>query len=823
MKISIDPKGGIYNRPVYVNFKHDTGVTVWYTFDPLASHRWFTKYETQFLLPHGLSSIRYFAKSFSGLESEIFNTRFIVDTIPPKLNRKISSGHAYDTLTFNTREKTFIRFTRNNTLPVPESELYAGPLIIPRSGVQRLKARAWDEAGNVSEISEWEYKYDLAPPEVTILTRSAAFRAPFTVYVKVNEPAKIFYTTDNTVPGKDAYLYSNEGIPVTREDTTVLRVIAIDSAGNSSREYTERYYLDSKPPSVRVRIDGSLQTGNFLVSLLSNEPADIYYETSGATPATTSSRYTEAISMTTGQVLKYFAVDKSGNASTVGTMDELKRPMVEAVPRGGVYNKKLSISFKANSTGVVHWRILPDTTFTAAHDSVIMDKEGLHTFEYYLETPGGLRGTIHRQEYVIDWTPPEFEIRTRKGTEDSTIVFLRSSERASFYYTIDGSNPMTSSTAGTAGNRFLQNSDRLVFKRKPDLKLALYALDAAGNQSPLSVVDIFSPHAIPDVPAGIKRIYDKALSVSFNSLEGTVIHYTIDGSAPDQTAPIFTKPITLVSSDTIMAMVVDASGYQGPVDTFIYRVDLPPTALFTFSPDRVNEGDTVTFDASSSFDKESDPAKLRYRWDFNGDGVFDTDTVTQSRVRHRFERAGFYHVTLEVYDVMSRSGSVENVCVVKERCPNDMVSVVNENGLAFCIDIYEWPNVKGAVPQSGISWVEAKITCIDAGKRLCTAMEWEQACQGQSTLLYPYGDVYQEERCPVDAKKIQNSGKYSQCETSGAFDMLGNVWEWVEDKNGDYPFSYGGSFRYGKIARCSLKSEGNVSSQSNETGFRCCK
>jgi formylglycine-generating enzyme required for sulfatase activity len=113
--------------------------------------------------------------------------------------------------------------------------------------------------------------------------------------------------------------------------------------------------------------------------------------------------------------------------------------------------------------------------------------------------------------------------------------------------------------------------------------------------------------------------------------------------------------------------------------------------------------------------------------------------------------------------------------------------------------------------------------CIDAGKRLCTQKEWESACDGGSDLLYPYGNTFQKERCPVDGNVVWKSGSFSKCENTGVSDMVGNVWEWIENKKGDYPLSMGGSFRYGKIARCNLQSQGTVATQSNETGFRCCK
>jgi formylglycine-generating enzyme required for sulfatase activity len=53
--------------------------------------------------------------------------------------------------------------------------------------------------------------------------------------------------------------------------------------------------------------------------------------------------------------------------------------------------------------------------------------------------------------------------------------------------------------------------------------------------------------------------------------------------------------------------------------------------------------------------------------------------------------------------------------------------------------------------------------------------------------------------------------------------MVGNVWEWVEDKKGDYPLMLGGSFRFGEVADCYLSSEGGVGLKSSEVGFRCCK
>jgi PKD repeat protein len=85
----------------------------------------------------------------------------------------------------------------------------------------------------------------------------------------------------------------------------------------------------------------------------------------------------------------------------------------------------------------------------------------------------------------------------------------------------------------------------------------------------------------------------------------------------------------------------------------------PPTASFTYSPTDPTAGESVTFDASSSND--SDGSIETYRWDFDGDGTFDT---TGELVEYTFEQTGSHDVSLAVtddsgaQDVVSRTVTV---------------------------------------------------------------------------------------------------------------------------------------------------------------------
>ena len=76
----------------------------------------------------------------------------------------------------------------------------------------------------------------------------------------------------------------------------------------------------------------------------------------------------------------------------------------------------------------------------------------------------------------------------------------------------------------------------------------------------------------------------------------------------------------------------------------------PPVAAIHLFP---TKGDTTTFfcfDGSGSTDNMSEIWQLKFQWDFNGDGIWDTESTSNPRYVWKFSRFGRSTIILQVID-----------------------------------------------------------------------------------------------------------------------------------------------------------------------------
>jgi eukaryotic-like serine/threonine-protein kinase len=116
-------------------------------------------------------------------------------------------------------------------------------------------------------------------------------------------------------------------------------------------------------------------------------------------------------------------------------------------------------------------------------------------------------------------------------------------------------------------------------------------------------------------------------------------------------------------------------------------------------------------------------------------------------------------------------------CVIAGMCkpPSDTRSYTRPN--------YYRNTQYGRYPVVYVSWNDANIYCIWAGRHLPTEAQWEKAARGTNGQVYPWvNQVPSQALANFNGDDTTEVGQYpSGASPYGALDMAGNVWQWVAD------------------------------------------
>lgn len=204
---------------------------------------------------------------------------------------------------------------------------------------------------------------------------------------------------------------------------------------------------------------------------------------------------------------------------------------------------------------------------------------------------------------------------------------------------------------------------------------------------------------------------------------------------------------------------------------------------------------------------------------------------------HTVDLDAFYIDQYEVTNALYKTCVDEGVCELQSQ-------TTNSNTRPSYYGNSEFDNY----PVIWVDWNMAKLFCEWREARLPTEAEWEKAARGTEGRIYPWGEEINTFFANYNSSGGDTTpvGSYeSGRSVYDAYDLAGNVWEWVADwydseyydilpenvKNPRGPLASvqdkvlrGGSFKFnGNYLRTSKRYPENPNMSSNDVGFRCAR
>jgi len=152
-----------------------------------------------------------------------------------------------------------------------------------------------------------------------------------------------------------------------------------------------------------------------------------------------------------------------------------------------------------------------------------------------------------------------------------------------------------------------------------------------------------------------------------------------------------------------MYITVEVKDTKGKINRFtdfvkVSWINRPPKASLNITPKSGFLQDIFEIDASACSDAEDKQTSLKVRFDFEGDGTWDTEYSTVKKVSHQYTQADTYNVKVEVMD----SGGLTAVATFSLRVqPTNLAPEIPKNPLPA-------DNAIGVKTMGVLAW-----TCID--------------------------------------------------------------------------------------------------------------
>jgi hypothetical protein len=610
---TFSPAAGTYTAPLSVAISDTTpGAKIYYTTNGSTPTTSSTLYSGPITL-NATITLKAIAAATGYSNSQAASATYTLVVATPALSPVTGTYSVPQTVTISdSTPGAKIYYTTNGSTPTTSSTLYTGPITLTATTtVQAIAAATGCTNSAVASAA-----YTLVVPTPTFSPAAGTYLSPQTVTISdATRGATIFYSLDGSTP---ITWYQT---PFTVSEPTTVKAIATYPGCSDSAIGTATYTVTPPAPAPTLSPLPGSYPGPLNLTLSDWAPgAQIFYTLDGSPPTTSSTLYSGPIPLAAGANVQAFALAPGYSASPVvggtysvsgsspeGIATEFTITATNLTPTyaslrfstsgtnvllllfvsldgpssalqsvslsGSIAWNPLQLANSQPGAAGIWWASAPSpltdaTVYIASAPfpnsgyrlmGTVVALEGAHLPP---GSSGAFSGPTGAPSLTLTSTLPgswfyavgfdKTSATARTPGPNQTIV----SENGDIYSAIDGWVQMLATPAVAAGTSITLNVAAPAAER--------------WNFAGVEIVPAILPPPTFSPPAGT---YDKPQAVTIlATYPGAQVRYSIDGSTPTTTSPLYTGPISVGTSSTVKAIATAAGFSTSAVASATYAI-----------------------------------------------------------------------------------------------------------------------------------------------------------------------------------------------------------------------------------------------------------
>lgn len=313
--------------------------------------------------------------------------------------------------------------------------------------------------------------------------------------------------------------------------------------------------------------------------------ASIYYTTDGSTPSSSSTKFTSNITISETTTLKAISCKDGYNNSGIVEATYIIEKQISQVetpeikPGSCTFSESILVSISCATQGATIRYTLDGSEPKASSEEYVLPLTLKETttvkakaFMEEMLPSETAEATFTKKTAGID--APEFVYPGGTFVGSKVIAIRCTTEGAKIYYTTDGSTPTNSSTQYTTSFKITESATIKAIAYKDDLGYS----DIAEEHYEIIHETVANPTF--SISGGTFDEPIKNLTLSC-ATEGATIHFTLNGSEPTESSPVYSQPLSFSETVTVKARAFKNEYEPSDIVEQTYTIEISTDGLIT--------------------------------------------------------------------------------------------------------------------------------------------------------------------------------------------------------------------------------------------------